>query len=71
MKALYIQITDTTSEDEIDSILLEDMHADIKYIFVGDTSVAARLKELSDKYGIQWMFLDTAGGYHLFQEKIL
>lgn len=55
MKELYIQITDSTSEDEIDSILLEDMNADIKYIFVGDYSIRDRLIDLSNIYGISYV----------------
>lgn len=56
-----ITITESITEDHIDSILLEtdNMHEDIDWVFVGDYLVKDKLIEFSKLYGIPWEYIKS------------
>ena len=58
---ISITITESITEDHIDSILLEtdNMHKDIDWVFVGDTPVKDKLMEFSYLYGIPWEYIKS------------
>lgn len=58
-ETLYITITEFTTEDNIDSILLspEFMHKDIQWVFKCIIPDREKTIELSKKYGIPWEYI--------------
>jgi len=54
-------ITESITEDHIDSVLLETdhMHEDIDWVFVGDYPVKDKLMEFSQLYGIPWEYIKS------------
>lgn len=55
-KRLTITITESITEDHIDSILLDHMHEDIDWVFSGDIQVKDKMIEFSKLYGIPWEY---------------
>lgn len=57
-KRLTITITESITEDHIDSVLLDHdyMHEDIEWVFTGDYPVKDKLMEFSSLYGIPWEY---------------
>jgi len=53
-----ITITESITEEHIDSILLEtdNMHKDIEWVFTGDIPVKDKMMEFSKLYGIPWEY---------------
>lgn len=58
-ETLSITITEFTTEDNIDSILLspEFMHKDIQWVFKCIIPDREKTIELSKKYGIPWEYI--------------
>lgn len=56
---ISITITESTTEDNIDSILLspEFMHRDIQWVFKCIIPDREKTIEISKKYGIPWEYL--------------
>ena len=55
-KQLTITITESITEDHIDSILLDHMHEDIDWVFTGDILVKDKMIEFSNLYNIPWIY---------------
>ena len=55
-KQYTITITESITEDHIDSILLDHMHEDIDWVFTGDIPVRHKMIEFSKLYGIPWEY---------------
>ena len=57
-KRLTITITESITEDHIDSILLDtdNMHEDIDWVFTGDIQVKDKMVEFSNLYSIPWEY---------------
>ena len=58
-ESISITITESITEDMIDSILLspEFMHKDIEWLFKCDYIMRDKTMELSKKYGIKWDYI--------------
>lgn len=55
-KQLKITITESITEEHIDSVLLDHLNEDIEFILIGDGNVKDKLIELSNKYGMKYEF---------------
>lgn len=51
-----ITITESITEEHIDSVLLDHMHEDIEWVFTGDIPVKDKMMEFSKLYGIPWEY---------------
>jgi hypothetical protein len=58
-ETIFITITESITEDDIDSILLspEFMHKDIQWVFKCVIPDREKTIELSEKYGIPWEYI--------------
>jgi hypothetical protein len=56
IKRVTITITESITEDHIDSVLMDYLHDDIDWVFTGDMPVKDKLIEFSKKYGIPWEY---------------
>lgn len=68
---MRITITESITEDDIDSVLLDHMHEDIDWVFVGDMPVKDKLIQFSKKYGIRWEYIPTESERESFSQALL